>query len=574
MKKWISVCVLTSFALLGQSQTLIIPEKKMYEAPDGTIYVQRNLPIYLRIGTTPDDKANTVQLNSETTTQYVNPMYFDTEGRNTFRSPPAVDKVTKKVVDPKLDIIFEVYADSHPPATTIQYGETKVYKKNGKIHLNGKMEITFSAKDELSGVDKIMYSLDSSEYKEYVNPLKLENEKEYILKYYSFDHVGNVEKLKRVVIVIDRTKPKTSVEIKGDQSDHVLSGRSSIVLNTEPDASGIEKKVIKIDELPERNYYEPISMSLLSEGQHKLIYYSVDNVGNREDPHEYDFYVDKTPPTIIQDIIGKSFMVNGKEYSSGQSMLKITTIDNKAGVKEVYYSINGSKFKVYEKPVLLSSTKGTLIVKIYAIDKVNNRSVINDNSNSTKIPYIDLSGPILNYSFSGPVFIIGDSMFISSKTKIHLNAIDNESGLNNIQFKIDNGSLGTYTDPFSIDKEGLHNIEFIGTDNVDNTSTSSFKVTIDNTGPEIFPRFSTLPNGTLKEKDTTFEVYPPHVVLFVAATDIASGYDHMYYSINGNPDKLFSGFITGFGTKNLIVIKASDKLGNESMTKLEFEIRN
>ncbi len=574
IKKWITATsILTLLTLQVHSQKLIIPEKKIYESPDGKIYIQKDLPVYLRIGTSPDNPANTVQLNSETTSQYANPMYFDTEGYNSFHSPSAVDKVTKQVKLPKEDIIFEVYADSHPPVTTIHFGDSKVFKKNGKIHLNGKIAITFTAKDELSGVDKIMYSLDSADYKEYSTPLNLEIEKEYVLKYYSYDNVGNIENVKRVVIVINKAKPGTTIEIKGDRSENILSGRAAIVLKTEPDISGIAKTVIKFDDRPERNYIEPVSMALLSQGDHKLIYYSVDNVGNQEDTHEFDFYVDKTPPTILQDIAGKSFLVNGKEYSSGQSMLKITAIDNKAGVKEVFYSINNGSFKLYEKPVLLNSAKGILNIKVYATDKVNNRSEINDNANSTKIPYIDLSGPVMNYSFTGPVFITGDTIFISNKTKIHLSAIDYESGVNNIQFNIDKGVSTSYQTPFSIEKEGTHFIEFIGTDNVENTTTSSFNITVDNSGPVIYPRFSTLPKGNTDEKDTAVKVYPSHVVLFVAATDIGSGYDHMLYSINDLPSKLFSGLISGFGTNNSIIIKAYDKLGNETVDSVRFKVK-
>jgi len=218
--------------------------------------------------------------------------------------------------------------------------------------------------------------------------------------------------------------------------------------------------------------------------------------------------------------------------------------------------------------------KGNLLIKVYAEDNVNNRSEIYDNTNSTKIPFIDLSGPSMNYAFTGPVFNLGDTTFICSKTKIKLIAVDYEAGLNNIQYRVDQGASLPYQEPFTIESEGIHSIEFTGTDNVDNTTTSSFKVLVDNTGPQIYPRFSTLPKRTTHEKDTALDVYPPHVVLFVAATDVAAGYDHMIYSINGLPAKLFSGSIGDLGTKNSIVIKAYDKLGNETTAKLDFEVGN
>ena len=49
--------------------------------------------------------------------------------------------------------------------------------------------------------------------------------------------------------------------------------------------------------------------------------------------------------------MGNTYMVGGKEYSSGRSRLKVAAVDNKAGVKEVWFSINGAPFELYDKPV-------------------------------------------------------------------------------------------------------------------------------------------------------------------------------------------------------------------------------
>jgi len=272
--------------------------------------------------------------------------------------------------------------------------------------------------------------------------------------------------------------------------------------------------------------------------------------------------------------MGKSFMVNGKEFSSGRSQLKLTTIDNKAGVKAVYYSINNGEFKPYEKPVMLSTVNGSMSVKAYAIDNVNNRSQVSEEANASKVPYIDLSGPQLNYNFLGPFFASTDTIYISSRTKVQLRAYDKEAGLNNIQYKIDDTELKTYDTPFSIDKEGLHTIEYIGTDNVDNTSTSSIKVMVDNTGPTIYSHFSAAPKGILSEQGKNITLYPGHVVLFIAATDIQSGYDHMTYILNSLKERAFTGYINILPKKSEITIKAYDKLGNETVTTLEFGIRN
>ena len=561
-----------SLPLLSFSQKQILSERRMYVDPRGRVYFQKQAPVYFFVGTDPNDKNQSIQLKSETTPMYANPMYLDAEGLNTFRSPYAVDQKTKQVVLPKRDVIFEIYADGYPPVTHISYGTTKMLNRGGKLYISGKAQITLTARDETSGVDKIYYSVDSADYKEYTAPFVLDEPKEYLIKYYSFDNVGNTESLKTVKLVIDRTKPKTSFEIKGDRFENVLAGNASLVFSTNDNSSGIATLKMALDGKPLNNFTGTIHAAALAQGDHKIEFYAEDNVGNQEDPQVYDFYVDRTPPTILQDIIGKKFIANGKEYSSGRSQLKLTALDNRAGVKAIYYSINNSEYKLYEKPVFLKAVKGKMSVKAYAVDKVNNKSQSSEEAETQNLPYVDLTGPSLKYQFLGPVFRATDTTYISARTKIVFSGYDNESGLNNIQYSIDNKETNLYKSPFAIAPEGLHIIDYVGTDNVDNTSTSTLKVMVDTTGPAIFSRFSIVPKGSVTENQETLAVYPEHVCLFVAATDVESGFDHMTFSLNGSPDKLFTGFLNSFPQKCKIFIKAFDKLGNETTEKLQFVI--
>ena len=132
--KCIVAFLLMIYTINSFTQDKIIHDKKIYISPEGRIYIQKELPVYLRIATSPDDNAESFLLKSEETTKYSNPMYFDTEGYNTVRSPSAVDTVTKKVVYPMQDIIFEVYTDSKPPISKVDFGNVYIIKKEGKIY--------------------------------------------------------------------------------------------------------------------------------------------------------------------------------------------------------------------------------------------------------------------------------------------------------------------------------------------------------------------------------------------------------------------------------------------------------
>lgn len=547
-------------------------EKKVYKTPDGKLYIQKELPVYVRLATSPGENAPSYLLQSESSKKSTNPMYFDMEGYNSFRSPSQVDTVTKKPVLPKRDIVFEIYADSESPLTTARFNNTDVLKTKDKIYLRGKASISLTSKDALSGVENIYYSIDSADYQVYSTELTLDTEKQYILKYYSVDHVGNVEDVKRTVLITDHTAPATMHSLAGNYFENILSSKATIALTTsDNNGVGIAKTMYKLDDGNERPYSTPINAATLEQGEHKLVYYATDRVNNRETEHSFEFYVDKTPPNIIQEISGKSFVANGREYSSGRSQLKISTIDNKAGVKEIFYSINNGPYVKYEKPVTLANTSGTLSIKSYATDYVGNIAYYNDREDqgrAGRMAYVDLSGPLISHGFAGPLFSYKDSVIINSKTRILLTATDKESGFNHFEYSINNGETGTYTSGISINNEGAFNVACTGYDNVDNTAQDKFAVRVDNTGPEIFFRFSApaLSSGA--------EVYPVHTSLFISATDKFTGFSHMTYKLDGNPAVPFTGYIAGFTKGNhKMVVKAYDKLGNESEKVIGFEVR-
>ena len=558
------------------SQEPLKHEKKVYVSPEGRIFIQKSLPIYLRLSTSPKEDAKSYLLKSEVTKKYSNPMYLDTEGYNTFRSPWIVDTTTLKPLYPRQDIIFEVYSDSKSPITSINYGKASVFKLNGKVYINIKGEITLEANDQISGVENIYYSMDGSNFQVFSTPLIINQEKEYMLKYYAVDNVGNVENLHSVNIILDKTNPKTSINISTDKYENIISGRSKIILEAEDSGVGIKSVFYKIDEGPEKKYITPLRATYLSQGEHKLIYYTSDKVNNNESENVFNFYIDKTPPNIVQEIIGKSFFAGGREYSSGRSQLKLTTFDNKAGVKDVFYSINNTEYKKYEKPVFLSNVTGNLVIKAYAIDNVNNKTESVEKGSKTNVPYVDLSGPSITHGFSGSTFILRDTVFISNTTKIYLKATDTESGISRIEYIVDDKEIKVFKEPFSIDKEGPHSVEITGYDNVDNTSISNFSVIVDKTGPVVFSRFSVLPNGKENFDGKILDNFPGHVVLFLSSTDNVVGFDKMYYSINDTPEKRYYGIIKSFPGKGKfnMKIRAQDKLGNETKEEIDFSISN
>ncbi|MBN2821044.1 MAG: chitobiase/beta-hexosaminidase C-terminal domain-containing protein [Bacteroidales bacterium] len=570
MKRFYIVVLLCILFLNLYSQQKPTYEKKVYKSPDGKLFVNKELPVYVWLSTSPDESAQKYRLISEEMPQYSNPMYFDTDGYNTLRSPSAVDTSTHKTIYPLRDVVFEIYADRNTPVTKIDFGESTPFTFEGKLFVQSNTKISLLSSDALSGVENIYYSLDGADYTIYNQALTLSQEKEYTLKYYAVDHVGNVEETAELKLVYDKTAPATQKTVSTDEYNNIISARSKIVLKAEDVGIGVSKIVYRIDDGEEKIYNYPISASYLSQGEHKINYYSVDKVGNNEAEQSYTFYIDKSAPTIIEEIIAKTFFANGKEYASGKAQLKLTAFDNKAGIKEIRYSINDGEYQVYEKPVFLTQTAGSLVIKTYAVDNVNNKSQSQTANEKTSIPYIDLAGPTLSHYTSGPKFETRDTLFINNQTKINLKARDGDAGISRIEYRIDGKENLEYSGAFQINDEGVHTISFVGYDNVENTSSSTFIVKVDNTGPELNYEMSIAPTG----KENNLDIYPDFVTMYLSGSDKNVGIGTIQYGFNEATPKSYTIPISGFmaGEKQIKLV-ATDKLGNTTEKIVKFIVR-
>jgi hypothetical protein len=565
--------VLLVLVLTANAQERITHKKQLYKAEDGKLYIQKELPVYLYLSTSDSENTEKVILESEDSKGYTNPLYFDTEGLNTVRTPSKVDTVTKKVVYPISDIIFEIYADSRAPRTKIK-GVKSGYRKDDRIYLSGSVKLDFDAYDAHSGVNTIYYSIDGAAFKKFDQPIDLTQEKEYKISYYSIDNVGNAEETNKEVIFIDKSNPRTSIKIEGDKHENVVSGRSTIIIENEETGSGVKGVFYRINENEIKPYKYPLKASWFNEGEYTLSFYAIDHVGNKEDWNTFTFYVDKTPPVLVEEIMGNTFMANGVQYSSGRSKFKITSMDNKAGVKTVHYKVGAGEEHMYEAPFYLKGNSGSLSVKIWAFDNVNNKAEGGSSNQKRDASYVDLTGPVLSQKFEGAFSRDRDTVFIAPKTRIKLTAADKESGTDKITYKINDGNEVKYEDSFTVDQSGLHTVFFTGFDKVGNSNNKEFFFVVDDVSPRINVNFSVEPIGSKTALGNKIDVYPDHLQVFLSATDDLAGLKRIVYKVNNGQLSTYGSAIDIFesGRDYKVYIKATDKLGNIAEENIEISI--
>lgn len=561
-------CLFAGSMLFSQE----IKTLKSYAFTDssGNFYIKRSEPMHLWLGFTKDS-TQAMHLLRNGSIESTEPFFFD-EGLNIISSQWAVDTQTHIKVYPPIEIEFEVHADGIPPETHLYYGNANL-KRIGKTNfINDGLNIKLKATDTASGVYLIYYSIDKAEYQVYENPIDCSAEKDYLIQYYAIDNVGNVEKANKYRFTVDKTKPHTELTVLGDQYENVLSHRSKIALNATDTISGVSYIKVKIDKGKYYTYKGQLHTSNLKQGEHILYYYAVDHIGNKEDEKTFRFFVDKTPPILIEEVLGNSFMNNGKEFSSGRSKLKLTAVDNKAGIQSIFYSMNNGEYVKYEKPFYLSMTSGSLNIKSYAVDNVNNKSEASSNTAKRNVTHIDLTGPEISFSFDGPKFEVLDSIYINKNTIINLKAKDDGAGFKSMDYNINGGERIVYEKGFSIEKQGLYKINSTAFDNVNNSNYSEFSVVVDNTGPQIFSRFSIFPLESKEINGNMVNVYSSQVALFLSVTDARVAIDKIYYQINDEPEQRYISYIGGFkqGMDYNVKVRATDKLGNETIDSIIF----
>jgi len=582
MKKTYStfLILLITFSLVAQNQPNI--KKTTFRDSLNNLYWNKDLPVYISLSTNPNGSDGEV-LESKQSADYAEPFFFDTEGKNFMRTRWAVDKKTGKLAYPKQEVLWEVYVDGLPPKTKNKFEcINKTYKNNEYTYGIG-LKVYLTSFDGTSKTKDIYYSVNNEEYKIYAGDLIFNQEGKQNLKFFSVDNVGNVEKANENNFTVDLSAPNSGCTITGVNlgKDNVISLTTKIYIDSKDNLSGVKQIYYSIDSLPEKNYVagSDIPLSLLKDGNHVLKFYAVDKVNNKEEVQTFEFFLDRTAPITVSDILGDKFVVGDKVYFSGRTKMKITSIDNKAGVKQVLYSVDGSKFDEYNDPFYMPNKAGWHVVKYYAIDSTENISLdeFSNNYHQYKLKidkiYVDLSGPTLNHVISGDKYARNDTVYIGPNSKINLYATDAESGLQYISYSID-GELDEtkYSSPFNLQalSTGKHMIEYFGYDNVNNRNINKFDVILDNSGPDVGHKFSIKPTSSKNGLD----VYPVGTALFITVQDDLTGITKIYYSKNGGQKLFYKNYIKDFRKgENNIEIEAFDKLNNRTTYNVKFIIK-
>lgn len=567
---------------LAFSQNQPKHELKTLVGEDGKVYWNKKLPAYIHLSTSPGGGADYV-MKAESAKE-TEPYYFDTEGTNWIRTRWATDKETGKAIMPQREEKWPVQVDGLSPNSKASFKYEGKYTVNGKTFVSGDLTITLSATDAVSGVDGIYYST-GADWKKYNAPFQPGTEKDWNLKFYAVDKVGNAESLddnasrlggsgNNIAFTVDKTAPVTTISASAPKLGDVLSPKSKITLTSNDAGAGVKSRYYSLDEKGKAQYFTPLIISALSDGEHTIKYFATDYVKNEETAKTYSFYLDKTPPELSFSVEGDQYTSsNGQLFVSERSKLKLTGTDNKAGLNKMFYNLDATSYNEYSNTIPTAGQAQKLHwIYYYGDDKVENTS------KKFSKPYIlDNKAPKINYTALQPQYKRKDTLFVRDITKFTIKPVDYgkyESGVKQVTYTVSGGTETAYTDAFTISGDGAKTLTIKAVDQVGNESSKQQVIFVDNKPPVIHHEFSIEPIGTKTVKGVSYNIYPPETKLFLSDIDEHVGSSSIFYRINGGPEKPYVHPIAAFkvNTNVKIDLRTADILGNESTDSFSFSI--
>jgi hypothetical protein len=203
----------------------------------------------------------------------------------------------------------------------------------------------------------------------------------FFVEFFATDKLGNISQKSYKPYIMDLTPPKTGFKVSGpnypQQTAIWVTSATTLEFFSADKGSGLQRIDYQIGTQNIEKYDHPVNIS--DEGRYMVKYWGVDNVNNIENSNVVLVIVDNANPEIKQifSVAPVDSVVNsdGKVVNTypQYTSLFLAATDQAAGIKMVWYSLNGRPELEYHNVILLEKT-GDCTIKIRAEDNVGHFS--------------------------------------------------------------------------------------------------------------------------------------------------------------------------------------------------------
>ncbi|MEM4265399.1 MAG: Ig-like domain-containing protein [Thermoplasmata archaeon] len=201
--------------------------------------------------------------------------------------------------------------------------------------------VTLTATDNAggSGVDRIMYRIDSGSWQVYTGTINAGTSGSHNVSFYAVDKAGNVESTKWIMTPIpDTTKPVTSIALAGTLGSNGWYVSSvTVTLNASDSGSGVDETMYRINGGSWQTYTAPVEIT--ANGIHTFEYRSVDVAGNSEDAKSAQIKIDTVAPAL------SITETNGTSFAPDSVVIHWAASDATSGIADILISVDGGAFQ-------------------------------------------------------------------------------------------------------------------------------------------------------------------------------------------------------------------------------------
>ncbi|WP_331239165.1 cupredoxin domain-containing protein [Georgenia sp. MJ170] len=195
-----------------------------------------------------------------------------------------------------------------------------------------------------------------------------------------------------------------------------------------------------------------------------------DDGGGEPDPE------DTTPPAVSAEVTGDQ---DEDGNFIGSAEVAITATDDDSGVDTIEYSLNDGEFAPYTEPITITEL-GDHTVNYRATDVAGNTAdgtvdltIVEDDGGEPDPE--DTTPPTVTAEATGDQD--EDGNFIGS-AEVAITATDDDSGVDTIEYSLNDGEFTHYHAPIAISEVGDHTVDYRATDVAGNTADGSVSLTI------------------------------------------------------------------------------------------------
>lgn len=223
--------------------------------------------------------------------------------------------------------------------------------------------------------------------------------------------------------------------------------------------------------------YYTIPFQLEKEGNYKITYRGVDQLGNQEEAKVLNIMVDTTDPEVVVDLQGQSFTNGSIVYYKPGVKMDIKAIDKGAGVNMIMYNLGSGNLPFIE-PVPFEGGDHEVVVR--AMDNVFNLSKkIHINFS------VDDKKPSTFIKIEPRPRELSGMLFCKKDAKIVIEGYDYESGVYSVEYSLNDDKNWTpFTGNLFVGQSEQFKIFYRSTDNSGNVSSlGEFSCKVDSKPP-------------------------------------------------------------------------------------------